>query len=67
MVVTRRLSLDDIDVIEEVMGELTELAKRDKIDAIGHYLYTDKETSEEVTNEDFHSVRFIGVINNGQD
>lgn len=64
MIVTRRLPLSDLEVMEEVAQNLTDLAESDKIDAIGHFLYTDKETAEEVTNEDFYSVRFIGVINN---
>lgn len=64
MIVTRRLPIEDLEIIEEVMKSLTNLAESDKLDSIGHYLYNDKETSEDVTNDDFHSVRFIGVINN---
>lgn len=70
MIVTKKYTLskdfdkDDFGLFEDKLNVLTNKANADKIDAIGHFLYADKPSSEEPDNSDYDSVKFLGVIKN---
>ena len=73
MIVTKRTKLpDDIspehfEQIENQLRSLTNAARNDKVAIITDFLFGDKEEYDDVTNEDFKDVKFLGVFCNEEE
>lgn len=69
MVLTKRypcpggVDVTALDRLSEFIVELRELAQEDKIDAMQQFLYNDKKSEENISDEDFSGLFFIAVIN----
>jgi hypothetical protein len=61
MVVRRKLSAKDADAISETLDNLTNRAMRDKVDAIGTFIYPTEE--DEPKSSDYESVKFYAILN----
>lgn len=68
MIVTKRTRLpnnlnpDQYQKIITSLEELTRRAKSDKINVMSDFLYGDKEEYDDINNDDFHNVKFLGVF-----
>jgi hypothetical protein len=61
MVVRRKLSYETPEQLSEVLDNLTNRAMRDKVDAIGTFIYPTE--ADEPKNSDYESVKFYAILN----
>jgi hypothetical protein len=59
MVVRRKLSYETPEQLSEVLDNLTNRTMRDRVDAIGTFLY---QNDKEPQSGDFESVKFYAVL-----
>jgi hypothetical protein len=61
MVVRRKYSFKDPEQVSEVLDGLTNRAMRDKVDAIGTFIYP---TEDDPVDSDYESVKFYALYKN---
>jgi len=61
MVVRRKYSFKDTEQVSEILDSLTNRAMRDKVDAIGTFIYP---TAEDPVDSDYESVKFYVLYKN---
>lgn len=66
MVVRRKFSFDNYDQVSETLDKLTNRSERDKVDAIGTFIYPSG-ADEEPKSDDYESVKFYAVLSNTND